>query len=86
MIQYSQSFSSGVYVGIMGRIGDGCNDGAMGVGSIGVMGVEKRSGSDAGNGGDEAGKGYIVLRMFAIWWTPCMIGSPTLMPGGGAVD
>ena len=37
-----------------------------------------------GVGGTVLGIGYIVFRILAIFYTPCIIGSPIFIPGGGA--
>ena len=44
-------------------------------------------GDTTGNERDGVGTGigYIVLSIRAICLTPCIIGSPILIPGGGAV-
>ena len=65
---------------IGGEGGDGsfdslCNGGDKSVG--GIVG---------GRDGAGYGKGYIVFRIEAILRTPCIVGSPIFMPGGGAVE
>ena len=65
----------------------GCfSNGAGGDGDVTFSGSDGYRIEDGGFGCGNRGIGYIVLSMFSIWLTPCIIGSPILIPGGGAVE
>ena len=58
-------------------IGDDAEGNIIGCGIIGATVGEIDGAGD--------GRGYIVLSIRAICFTPCMKGSPILIPDGGAV-
>ena len=65
---------------------DGCNNVVGGNGRVMTSGSDGCRIEDDGFGCGDGGIGYIVLSMFTIYLTPCIIRSPTLIPGGGAVE
>ena len=58
-------------------IGDDAEGNIIGCGIIGAT-VGEIDGADSG-------RGYIVLSIRTICFTPCMTGSPILIPGGGTM-
>ena len=75
-------------------LGDGGNTGITGFGEVmiaagGDLGGIRDGDRSAGGGIGKVvgnGIGYIVFKMLAICRTPCIVGSPILIPGGGAVE
>ena len=72
--------------GGVGMIAAGSDFGGISAGNICVWCSACGGVIGNGTGGDGDGMGYIVFKMLAICRTPWMVGSPILIPGGGAVE